>query len=82
MTAWRGYLHHLAVLPEYRGRGLGRQMVETCLAAFGAMEILKCNIFVYTDNESGERFWKRCGWAARSDRKVLQRATFPKGPAG
>ena len=23
----RGYLNHLAVLPEYRGRGLGRQMV-------------------------------------------------------
>ncbi len=23
----RGYLNHLAVVPEYRGRGLGRQMV-------------------------------------------------------
>ena len=33
----RGFLNHLAVLPEYRGRGLGRQMVETCLTALAAL---------------------------------------------
>ena len=77
----RGYLNHLAVLPEYRGRGLGRQMVETCLAALAAMGILKCNIFLYADNEPGEQFWNRCGWTARSDLKVLQRKTSPQGPA-
>jgi putative acetyltransferase len=77
----RGYLHHLAVLPNYRGRGLGRQMAETCLAALGALGILKCNIFLYADNEPGERFWRQCGWSARSDLKVLQRKTSPQGPA-
>ena len=71
----RGYLHHLAVVPEYRGRGLGRQMVESCLAALRAVGILKCNIFLYADNEPGEQFWNRCGWMARSDLKVLQRKT-------
>jgi putative acetyltransferase len=77
----RGYLNHLAVLPEYRGRGLGRQMVERCLGALGAMGILKCNIFLYADNQPGERFWNRCGWMARNDLKVLQQKTFPRGPA-
>jgi putative acetyltransferase len=77
----RGYLHHLAVLPEYRGRGLGRQMVEGCLAALGARGVLKCNIFLYADNEPGERFWNRCGWSARSDLKVLQRQTSSQGSA-
>ena len=71
----RGYLHHLAVQPEYRGRGLGRQLVEACLASLAQAGILKCNIFVYADNEPGEQFWNRCGWAARSDLKMLQRMT-------
>ena len=43
------------------------------------MGILKCNIFLYADNEPGERFWRQCGWSARSDLKVLQRETFPQG---
>jgi ribosomal protein S18 acetylase RimI-like enzyme len=75
----RGYLHHLAVLSEYRGRGLGRRMVERCLAALAALQILKCNIFLYTDNGPGQQFWDRCGWAERSDLKVLQRKP-PQGP--
>jgi putative acetyltransferase len=77
----RGYLNHLAVLPEYRSRGLGRQMVEMCLGALAALGILKCNIFLYADNEPGEQFWNRCGWAARCDLKVLQRKTLARGLA-
>ena len=71
----RGYLHHLAVLPEYRNQGLGRLLVDRCLAALASQGILKCNIFLYTDNGSGEQFWKRCGWSEREDLKVLQRRT-------
>ena len=71
----RGYLHHLAILPQYRGRGLGRQLVEMCLIALGTLGILKCNIFLYADNATGERFWSHCGWKARADLKVLQRTT-------
>ena len=77
----RGYLNHLAVLAEFRGRGLGRQMVETCLGALAALGILKCNVFLYADNEPGEQFWSRCGWMARSDLKVLQRKTLARGLA-
>jgi putative acetyltransferase len=69
----RGYLNHLAVRPEYRQCGLGRQMVETCLASLRHLGISKCNIFLYADNELGERFWKRCGWSHRSDLQVMQR---------
>jgi putative acetyltransferase len=71
----RGYLHHLAVRPEYRGRGLGRQMVQRCLAALAALGIPKCVIFLFADNEPGERFWSRCGWSERGDLKLLQRQT-------
>jgi putative acetyltransferase len=71
----RGFLNHLAVVPECRGRGLGRQMVEACLEALNALGILKCNIYLYTDNEPGQVFWNRCGWSARTDLMVLQRQT-------
>lgn len=78
----RGYLNHLAVAPEYRGQGLGRRMVETCQAALAALGILKTNVFVYADNAAGEEFWTRCGWAARSDLRVLQRPTSACGREG
>ena len=70
----RGYLHHLAVLPEFRKRGLGRKLVEDCLASLREIGILKCNIFTHADNEMGQRFWNRCGWSKRTDLQILQRA--------
>ncbi len=73
----RGYLHHLTIMPEFRGLDLGRQMVETCLRALGSMGILKCNVFLYSDNEPGQQFWSRSGWVDRDDLKVLQRKTVP-----
>jgi hypothetical protein len=50
-------------------------MVEACLASLTVLGILKCNVFLYADNEPGQQFWNRCGWAARNDLKVLQRQT-------
>jgi GNAT superfamily N-acetyltransferase len=69
------YLHHLAVSPVHRRQGIGRALVEVCLAGLGSIGIPKCNIFLYADNESGEAFWKQNGWNERSDLKVLQKAT-------
>lgn len=74
----RGYLNHLAVRPEYRKRGLGSQMVETCLASLKCVGILRCNIFLFAGNELGERFWKRHGWLQRSDLQVMQRQCLSK----
>lgn len=71
----RGYLHHLAVAPSHRRRGIGRVLVERCLGQLGLLGIQKCNIFLYADNDEGEAFWRRNGWLERSDLKVLQRAT-------
>jgi ribosomal protein S18 acetylase RimI-like enzyme len=71
----RGYLHHLAVAPDQRRQGLGRALVETCLAKLGSIGILKCNIFLFSDNEAGEGFWKHIGWRERADLKIMQKAT-------
>jgi ribosomal protein S18 acetylase RimI-like enzyme len=69
----RGFLYHLAVLPEYRKQGVGRAMVERCLDALGARGLRRCNILMYVDNHSGEQFWKRGGWYDRSELKLMQK---------
>lgn len=69
----RGYLHHLAVTPIARGRGLGRAMVNHCLASLRSLGIPKCNIYLYATNESGRAFWTHEGWAVRDDLLVMQR---------
>jgi putative acetyltransferase len=58
----RGYLHHLAVENACRRRGLGKILVERCLAQLAANGIPKCNIFLFDDNENGRRFWERLGY--------------------
>jgi putative acetyltransferase len=58
----RGYLHHLAVDPACRGRGLGRALVERCLANLRAIGVPRCNIFYMADNPNGKAFWERLGY--------------------
>ncbi len=69
----RGYLHHLAVAKSYRNQGLGKKLVEACLAQLERAGIHKCNIFVYASNADGEEFWKHNGWSARADLLVMQK---------
>ena len=74
----RGYLHHLAVAAAHRHCGVGRALVEACLARLGHIGIRKCNIFLFSNNEAGQEFWKHVGWQERADLKVLQKPT-PNG---
>lgn len=68
----RGYLQHLAVAKRYRGRGIGRRLVEACLAKLRAAGFLKCNIFVFSTNVEGLQFWRRRGWKSRPDLRLMQ----------
>jgi ribosomal protein S18 acetylase RimI-like enzyme len=69
----RGYLHHLAVVPSERGRGLGRRLAELCLDDLRALGIGRVNIYVYADNVEGQAFWRATGWAGRHDLLLMQR---------
>jgi ribosomal protein S18 acetylase RimI-like enzyme len=62
----RGFLHHVAVAPAYRKQGVGRALVEHCLAALKEQGIFKCHLFVFQHNEEGKKFWERLGWQART----------------
>jgi N-acetylglutamate synthase len=72
----RAILRHLAVIPEFRGHGIGRALVARCLRALARGGISKCNIFVMDANTSGMRFWKHLGYRLLADEyRTLQIGT-------
>jgi ribosomal protein S18 acetylase RimI-like enzyme len=69
----RGYITHLAVAREARGRGLGRALAERCTSALGLEGIEKCHIFVFGDNTDALAFWEAIGWTDRTELRVLSK---------
>ncbi len=67
----RGYLYHLSVAEHCRRLGVGRKLVDRCLESLRQEGIRRCTIFLIAENETGEIFWKRCGWRVRSDLKTM-----------
>ena len=74
----RGYLHHLAVSPECRKKGIGKRLVDCCLKQLKKNNIPKCNIFLFKANRSGRAFWVHDGWNLRPDLSLLQKWTGPR----
>ncbi len=70
----RGYIYHVAVRPEYRGRHIGTALVERCLSALRAEGIDKCHVFVVADNALGNSFW-RSFWTKREDIALYSKDT-------
>lgn len=67
----RGYLHHMAVAPEYRRRGIGAQLTERSLAALRNHGIERCHLFVHDDNDGALKFWPSVGWFERTDLRMM-----------
>lgn len=63
----RGFIHHTAVLPACRGRGLGRKLAESAMAALEREGINKAMLVVFARNAAGNGFWEHLGFAARND---------------
>jgi N-acetylglutamate synthase len=66
----RGFLYHLAVRDEFRGRGVGRALAEHATLAFRAVGITKFHVMVFRHNAAGEAFWTHLGWRRRDDINV------------
>lgn len=67
----RGYLHHLAVHPNFQRQGIGKVLVDHCLKALQKAGIHKVHIFVIAGNEDGLLFWQKNGWRKRDDIFVM-----------
>jgi N-acetylglutamate synthase len=58
----RGYIYHLAVDPARQGLGLGKRLIDECIAGLKRAGLERANILVAKDNPRGRGFWRRCGW--------------------
>jgi N-acetylglutamate synthase len=73
----RGLIHHLAVHPNWRRRGIGGELVEDCLRALRGAGIQKCHVLVYRANADAIAFWQSAGWAIRPDIGLLSMTLEP-----
>ncbi len=58
----RGLMHHLAVDPSCRRRGIGRALVRRSLRRLHKAGIHKCYGLIFSANRRGRAFWKEVGW--------------------
>jgi ribosomal protein S18 acetylase RimI-like enzyme len=58
----RGYIYHLAVMPSYQGRGIGKLLVGECMARLRDAGLIRALILVAEDNPKAHAFYERSGW--------------------
>ena len=63
----RAYIYHTAVHPNYRRRGIARQLVEPVLTVLDDLKIHKVALVVFKRNKEGNQFWEKLGFSVRED---------------
>ncbi len=63
----RGFIYHTCVHPDFRGRGIGSEMVRLACNALRAEGINKCALVCYSSNKTGNGFWNAKHWEKRED---------------
>ena len=63
----RGYLHHLAIDPEYQKKGYGRLMVDNLIKKFRKLGVHKVHLFIEKNNKEVVKFYQNLGWKIRDD---------------
>lgn len=58
----RGYLDELAVLPGYRGQGLGSRLMDWAEGLFAEQGVRRVELLVVVGNEDARRFYERRGF--------------------
>jgi ribosomal protein S18 acetylase RimI-like enzyme len=66
----RGAMYYVSVAPEMRGRGLGRQLVESAEAWLRARGVWKVNLLVRTGNEAVLGFYAQLGYAPGPSQQI------------
>ena len=63
----RGFIHHTTVKTEYRGKGIGKKLVDSALTALEAEGIHKSALVAFEKNITGNLFWEKIGFTVRDD---------------
>jgi len=70
----RGYVRHMAVLPELRSSGIAKRLYELSLKELRRQGIWRCNLYVLDSNPEALAFWKHNGWnELENNFKTLQK---------
>ena len=67
----RGYVHHLAVDPDYQKRGFGKTIMEALIDEFRTKNIQKVHLFIEKSNKSVVEFYTNLGWDVREDLIIM-----------
>lgn len=71
----RGYIYHLAIDPDYRGRGVGKRLEQECLQGLRRDGVQRALILVAEENKSGRAFWERQRWEGIDGAMVMGKDT-------
>ena len=63
----RGYVHHLAVDPDYQKIGFGKIIMEALIEQFRTKNIQKVHLFIEKSKKSVVKFYSNLGWDVRED---------------
>ncbi len=69
----RGYIYHVTVVKNQRGKGIGSKLMEKCLAKLKKAGMERCSILVDTKNKEAKKFWEKQGWYYRKDLVMMQK---------
>ena len=70
----RGYISHMAVIPQYRSCGIAKVLAEQTVNGLMEQGIGKCNLYVMDSNPNALSFWKHNGWKVLEyDFRMLQK---------
>jgi N-acetylglutamate synthase len=70
----KGFLHHMAVDPEYRKMGIAKELVDKCLDILRKKGMRQTRLFVLDSNKEALKFWKHIGF----EEKVYDYRTYQK----
>lgn len=63
----RGYIYHLAVLPEYRRQSIASQLVHCVMTSLAKEGIHKVALVAFKSNENAQKFWENVDFITRED---------------
>ena len=76
--ARRGFINHLYVLPEYRNRGVGNNLLSLAEQALAHRYPTKAYVFVKADNFKGIEFWKKNCFYLCEDFITMRKSLSPE----
>jgi putative acetyltransferase len=76
--SWADAISHcgqvgMGVLPEYRGRGIGRRLIDACIAKAWQSGITRIELEARADNERAIHLYERIGFSKESTKKRAMR---------